>query len=267
MIRILSSAIVALALWSCTLQAGPRRPGFPGGGPQSPPPRPSPPTVQTPPAAATERAIEVTATGEVEAPPDIARITLAIESRAETAEAAARENSERTGRVLTALRQAVAANDRVQTRGYTLYPEYRYGPDVERVEQRVIGYRALNQITVTMHALDSVGTLIDRGLAAGANRVDALAFDLEEPAEHREEALRQAVEKARREAQAIAGALGVELGPVLEARTESAAVTPLFAEAYARAGVQAAALPTPVEPGALTVRATVTIRFQVGGRR
>ncbi|MBI4538758.1 MAG: SIMPL domain-containing protein, partial [Gemmatimonadetes bacterium] len=157
-------------------------------------------------------------------------------------------------------------DDRIETSGYTVYPEYRYDREVERAEARIIGYRAVNQVTATTRDLDSVGKLIDAGLAAGANRVAGIEFALANAAPHREQALRQAVEKARREASAIADALGVPLGPVLDARTESPPVPPIL-RAESREMAVAAAVPTPIEPGALTVRATVTLRFRIGAAR
>ncbi len=76
------------------------------------------------------------------------------------------------------------------------------------------------------------------------------------------EALRMAVENARREAEVIAEAMGVPLGPPLEVRGTPAPVAPVRARASLAMAAEAV---TPVEPTRQTVRATVTIRYRLGG--
>lgn len=255
--RLIPPLLVLLA--GCSVSV--RRPGDPWG---HPPLRPAPPSTPAPQTTAPERTIQVSATAEAVVPPDLARITLAVETLAPTADSAAQANAAVTERVLAALRQAAGPDDHLETGHYTLSPEYRYDPGAQRAEQRVIGYRALNQITLTTHALPSLGAFIDAALAAGANRVAGVTFDLADPTPHRTEALRRATQNARAEAVAIAEALGLRLGEVVEARSK--AVTRPLMECFETATRAAAApAPTPVEPRTLTVATTVTLRFQLVG--
>ena len=59
------------------------------------------------------------------------------------------------------------------------------------------------------------------GIAAGANQLNGLTFDLREDLKYREQALQLAVREARSKAEAIAAALNLQLGEVIEIREES----------------------------------------------
>jgi uncharacterized protein YggE len=87
-------------------------------------------------------------------------------------------------------------------------------------------------VQVRVKELAQLGTLIDRALGAGANRVDSVRFSLSSPEEAQGRALAQAVQRARQAAEAIAGALGVTLGPVLEA-SSAAEQPPVYPMAMA----------------------------------
>ena len=66
-----------------------------------------------------------------------------------------------------------------------------------------------------MENLERVGAVIDAALGAGANQLDGVYFGLENDLETRTDALRAAITEARRKAQAMADALGVQLEAVL----------------------------------------------------
>ena len=83
--------------------------------------------------------------------------------------------------------------------------------------------------------------------------------DQRRPATHRVQALRQASAEARTKAQAIAEALGVHLGNLLEASEAGVEVTPPRPVFFERAA-------TPIQPGEMTVRATVTVHYAISGQ-
>lgn len=205
--------------------------------------------------------LEVSGSAEVRVPADRARITFAVETEDSTAGGAAAENARRMEAAIAALRDAGVEGLEIETRGYALQPRYRRpdGPGSREID----GYRARNLVVVTVPEVDAVGRLIDTAVGGGANRVTSLAFEAADTEPARLEALRRAVERARREAEAVAGALGVELGPALEVRTEARSARPQV-RFRAEAAFQAPAPDTPVEPGEQTVEATVTIRYRLG---
>ncbi|MCQ7029683.1 SIMPL domain-containing protein, partial [Escherichia coli] len=92
----------------------------------------------------------------------------------------------------------------LSTGAYGLRPVYASQRDGG--EPRITGYQASNIVHVKTRELARVGEIIDAALLAGANQVQRIGFTLSNETVPREEALRTAAAKARREAGAIATA-------------------------------------------------------------
>ena len=209
---------------------------------------------------ANQRTIQVAGNGEAQAAPDLAVLSLAIETHAATAADAAGRNGGLAQKVSEALRAKLGDKGKTWTGGYSLYPEYedQSRPNAKPV---ITGYRAENTITVQTGALDLVGPLIDAAIAAGANRVNSLDFNLRDDTRARNEAITKAAKDAQAQAQALAAALGLKLGPIVIATTVSnERPQPVMFRAAAAMGVNNA---TPVQPGEVTVPATVSLTYQI----
>ncbi|HVS03895.1 MAG TPA: SIMPL domain-containing protein [Thermoanaerobaculia bacterium] len=208
-----------------------------------------------------ERGITVTGHGEVTSTPDLAWVTLAVETEAPDAAAAGARNAERAAAVIAAVEELLAPEDRVVTTGYSLQPRYTQPRPQQRAEApEIAGYVARNEVRAELHDVDRVGRLIDAALAAGANRVSDLQFVLEQRGPHLARALQQAAAEARAQAEAIAGALGLRLGPVLSA-TVGGMPRPVPYRQVAM--MESAAAPTPIEPGDVTVEVTLQVTWGV----
>lgn len=212
------------------------------------------------------RTIRASGTGQVQVRPDMATIQFAVETTGTTAQAAAEANADRMDQVIQALRGAGVANEDIRTSGYSLYPEYAIQPrDDPNAPPQIRGYRASNQVSVRSTDLDGLGQLIDVALAAGANRMNGVSFELRDSEGARAEALREAVLAARASAETIAGALGVTLGAVIDASTSADPVRPVYQE-YGMAmdmRMSVAAAPTPIQPGEQTVTAVASIIYEI----
>lgn len=206
--------------------------------------------------------VTVSATASVQRAPDQATLDLAVETFAATAEQASRANAQKMDALVKALERLGLKGDRIRTIGYNVYPEYEHRPEAPRQpgEERVVGYRATNMVQVTIDDVSRVGSVIDAAVKAGANRVTGLSFQLRNPEAARQEALRQAVGKARADAEAIAGAIGRRLGPALAVTTTGAFPPPRIMRAEAMS-MGFAKAPTPVEPGTIEISADVTVIF------
>ncbi|MDH3205196.1 MAG: SIMPL domain-containing protein [Gemmatimonadota bacterium] len=205
--------------------------------------------------------IEVSGTARVSVPTDMAQVSFAMETRGSTAEEAATSNAAAMERVLQALRGGALPGLELATFGYSLQPQYATDPARVRT---IVAYAANNNVGATITDVDAVGRLIDLAIRAGANQVASITFSASDTEPARAEALAEAVNNARAQAQVMARALGYSLGAPLEIRGGAQRPGPrpmAFAELSARA-MQAA--PTPIEAGDQTVDANVTIRFALG---
>lgn len=226
--------------------------------------QPKPVPVPSLPTNPSMRTLRVEGAGEVKAEPDEGWIDLAVETRAPTAKAAGEENARKMERVISALTAAGIPRKEIDTRNYSIFPEYTQ-PE-PRSEPKLSGYRASNTLSVHMRELARMGEMIDRALSAGANRVDGVRFALSKEDAVRAEALRQAVERARRTAEVLASSLGVRLGPVLDASTV-AEVPRVFAARMAfEAGSKSGGPTTPILPEEQTITAQVAIIYAIEGR-
>jgi len=205
-----------------------------------------------------KRTIEVDGTGETRTSPDTADLDLAIDTQAKTAEEAAARNAELATKVIDALKAKLGNKGKVTTGGYSLDAQY---DQRQNAKPTIIGYNAQNTVTVNTGALDLVGALIDSAIAAGANRVNSLSFSVKDDTKARTEAIAIATRDAHAQADALASALNVKLGKVLKATTVSQE-RPIPIR-MGRAMAMSASVATPVEPGEVTVPATVSLTFEI----
>jgi uncharacterized protein YggE len=194
-------------------------------------------------------------------PADRVRISFAVETEAQSAQDAVQENAQRMSAVMAALRNTGVEGLEIETFGYNLFPDYRYPQRGDAPTREIAGYRAQNNIRVTIPEVEAAGELLDAATAAGANRVQSLQFEASDLRAARLEALAEAVRTAREEAETIAGAMGVELGPALTVQGGASSPSPrVFAAALAE---DAARARTPVEAAGQIVSATVTITYRI----
>lgn len=204
--------------------------------------------------------IQVSGQAQVSVPADQARISFAVETEAPSAREATTQNAQRMDAVMAALRGSGVPGLTIETFGYSLSPEYEMSREVAGT-RLIAGYRAQNNIRVTVPDVRAVGGLLDRAIEAGANRVASLQFEASDTREARLRALQEAVASARQQAEAIASAMGVSLGSAVEVQGGASAPAP-FAPEMALFRADAAA-PTPIEAGDQTVSAHVTITYRI----
>lgn len=206
--------------------------------------------------------ITITGAGLAAAAPDLVTVTIGVETRAETAEAALAENNAKARALADAARAAgVAARD-VQTSGLSLFPIYeRRGASLAGGDgpPKLTGFQVGNALRLRLRDMATVGETLTALVAAGANQMRGIAFSIDDDQALRDEARRAAVADARRKAALYAEAAGVTLGPILSISETGAAGAPRF-EAAARS---LAADAVPVEAGETSVSAAVTIVWRI----
>jgi len=205
--------------------------------------------------------------GEAQVTPDRARVHIAVETRGKTAAEAAAENARIQTAVIARLRALGIAAERITTVGFNVQPEYNRSRDPDVSQPRVIGYVARNTVRADVWRMDQVGPVIDASLAAGANSVGGLDMYSSREDAVRREALANAVNAARADAEAMAAAAGGRLGPLLEL-TSGGFYRPQPMVMRAAMEAQSQAADTPIAAGEQTVRANVMARWQfVSGPR
>jgi len=213
--------------------------------------------------ADTPRVIEVSGNGEARTTPDVAYLSLQIETHAGTAEETSSKNAALAQKVVNALKDKLAGKGTVVTGDYSLNPEYRENNQPQQ-KPVITGYTAQNTITVETTELALLGSLIDGAISSGANRINYLNFGLRDDTKARAEAIASASKDAQAQAQALATSLNVKLKHVIRASTvpERGPVLPM-ARMGAVSFASAPNVPTPVEASQIAVSATVSLTYEI----
>jgi uncharacterized protein YggE len=221
------------------------------------------------PALAEERTLTPTLTstaeGSVDVTPDIVNVTLGVVSNGKTAAEALEANSEDMNAAIEAIKAAGVAEKDIGTSGFNVSPIYAPRPDNQPdAPAKVIGYEVSNQVTVTIRDLKASGAILDKVVAAGANRVSGISFDVSDPSASADAALKDAIAQSKKKAELMADAADLKLVRIVSITTDGGA-RPMFA-AYDGAMLRAAKAPTPIMAGSRTVTATATIVWEVAAR-
>lgn len=194
--------------------------------------------------------------GRVSARPDVAYLNVGAQTTADTAAEAQEAVSGWINAALEELEKLGASRSDIETVQVAVSPQWDYKGEKPEIQ----GYRAVHDLRITVRDLAQVGPWLDALLAAGLNRVNGVYFGVQKDQDYQDEALRLAVQDARRRAQVAAAAAGVELGPVLKVEIDGSARVPVMME---RVAMAAMAADTQVLPGSIEFQANVRIIFGI----
>lgn len=205
--------------------------------------------------------IQVTAQGTVRVEPDIAYITLGVQSQAKTAEASQAANLEKMTALYEALKQLGIEEKDYYTSQYSVNPDYTYSGNT----QRITGYTTTNMIEVTMRDLTEIGTLLDVAAKAGMNQAYSLQFGLENPDAAGLEALKTALSNADVKAKLMAETTGVQIVRILSVKDSVVStVNPYNNYRYAAAeAAYDAAAAVPVSSGTMEVTMQASVVYEI----
>jgi uncharacterized protein YggE len=207
------------------------------------------------------RTISVIGRGEVTVEPDLAVLSLEVETTGRTAQEATSANAAKSSAVVKAVKRLLGKEDSLKTTRYDLQPRYADRKPGSQVPPAIVGYVSRNQVRLELHELDSAGKIIDAALGAGANRVGNLVFSVEDRNPHVRAALARAGAEARAQAESIAEALGVKLGEVIAAST-SGPPAPIRQD-RGFVAMRAEAVAAPIEPGEVKISSTLHVTYAI----
>ena len=212
---------------------------------------------------ASEHVIQTAGTGNVIGTPDRAQVTFAVQTENLDVKQAQVENAQKMAKVHDALIAAGIPKDALKTTGYNIYPVYEESTGF--LKPKIKTYQVTNRLTVTLHNVSQTGQVIDTAVANGINEADSIQFMLsdEKQQELRTEALKEAVSRAKSDADTISAAMGTTITGVQKAETGSSC-SPVYFQNYALDGAAPrASAETPIQAGDITVSASVTITYLI----
>lgn len=204
-------------------------------------------------------------TASINAEPDTAVLSFAIETENKLLTQALQDNSDKARKVTTEIKKLLGKDDSIKTTGFNANPIYNY--DNKERKSVLTGYRITNSISIKTKKISDIGKIIDTAIKCGANRADDLDFIVENREKYSGELLKKASERAKQKASTTAGALGVYIKGInrVTANFSDEAVSPYYRGVFSSMEMKSdtvGAAP-PVEAGQIKLNATVTVDFLI----
>ncbi|MBN9160328.1 MAG: hypothetical protein BGO98_01290 [Myxococcales bacterium 68-20] len=219
--------------------------------------------------------VTVLGKGEVSRKPDIARSTMGIAVTAPTVAEASRLANQQMTNLIAAIKKEGVADKDIQTANFSInferhepHPVVMSAPAkpgsagvTAAAPARAGQYRVSNTVRVTIRDIEKAGRLLDAAVAAGANEVWGVSFEIDKPEALEAEAREKAAQDARARAEALAKTQGRTLGEVVSVSESvgGGGPRPMYSMAKADMG----GFETPVAPGEVSVSTQLEVVYRL----
>lgn len=206
------------------------------------------------------RSMSVTGIGEVALKPDIAYINIGVRTEKDTAAEAMAQNSTDTQAVIAAIKAAGVADDDIRTENFNIYPNQRF--DLEGKPTNLT-YIVENTVYLKVRDLTKLGGLLDSVVKAGANNINSIQFDAVDKSKAATDARAAAVKAAKAQAEEMAAAAGVTLGPIQSISYYDSAPGPMYENKAMGGAADTMNAIAPINPGTLKISVNVTLTYEI----
>jgi uncharacterized protein YggE len=208
--------------------------------------------------------LTVSGTHQLEVAPDQAVMTLQVLTNGTAAKDVSTENRQLLTQVMAALKAQGLTNTDIETTGVLLSPWTEWDPKSQTMIDK--GYQQTTTLKVTVTDMETVGSVLDAAVNAGANSVQDISFELKPETEQRlkEQALADATADAAAKAQTLATAAHAHLGKVASLSEDSYIQPWVYnSKTIMDATVAGAAAPTPISPEKVTLQVSVSMAYEL----
>ncbi|WP_133408214.1 oxidative stress defense protein [Parashewanella tropica] len=157
--------------------------------------------------------INTVGVSQIEVKADMATMYVSVSVNQATAKQAKAVSDKAVVKLTQKLKQAGIKTKDIDSANVYVQPQYHY-PHNQAPE--MIGYKATRTVSVTVHNLNTLNTLLDSSIASGMNRIDYIQFGSSEIKKYREQARLAAIRDAQIKAKSLAKGFGEKLGKVWE---------------------------------------------------
>lgn len=207
------------------------------------------------------KTVKVMGVSEVKVVPDQATLELGVEKQSSSASLAKQSADATARRILGSLHQNGVDENDIHTTYLSLQPQFDY-----RKGMRISYFVAEQTMSVTIHDLQKLDAILDSLIKVGGNEINSIQYETSDLRKYRDQARELAVKAAREKAEALAHALGQEIGKAyaIEEVPESTSPfgNPYLANVQITGGV-AAKHPASTATGQRTVSASIVVSFDL----
>jgi uncharacterized protein YggE len=205
------------------------------------------------------RTMAVSGQGKAYLTPDTAYINIGVHTEGPSVAEALASNTSQANQVAETLKGLGVDPKDIQTTNFNIGPQQQFGPNGEVTSTK---YVVDNTVYVTVRDLSKLGSMLDAVAKAGANNINGIQFDSSQKESATTEARKAAIANARQQADELATAAGVKLGPIQNINTSSSGPIPMF-DAKGGAQMVGAGGSVPVSAGQLVISVDVNLVYQI----
>ena len=211
---------------------------------------------------ATERGITVVGVGTANGTPDVAHITVGIETQGASVQEAVDDNKTKMTALLSAIKALNIADKDIQTTNYSVYSQSDSVPSpTGKGDNGLLTYHVSIQVDVVVRDVSKLGDVLDKVVAAGANNIYGVNFSVDDPSKLQADARAKAFADAKARAQSLAQLAGVSLGDVVSVSEFGSGSSPIMMAQAPAAGMGGGG--APIQPGNLDVSMNVQVTFAI----
>lgn len=156
-------------------------------------------------AAENKGSISLSGVGNVIVKPDVADLNFSITTSGNDSKEALNANNVQMKALIDALKKNGFKDEEIKTNYVVLNPRYDY----EYLDTpEIVGYDAVNSITVTLNNLDKIGNTLSFAVENGANSIGYIQYRSSKGTELYNQALINAIKEAKLKADALKGEVG-----------------------------------------------------------
>jgi uncharacterized protein len=189
--------------------------------------------------------------------PDIAYISIGVESQNQDAKQAVADNSTQAAQIIQRLKTLGIAERDIRTSNFSIYPSQEF--DREGNRQGIL-FIVNNTVQVTVRDLNRLGDILDASVDAGSNNIHGIQFDVTDKTAALKNARQAAVANARELAEELADAAGVTVGQVHSISYYSSAPVGIYERAASKVAMDMA---VPIETGEMSISVEVSITYEL----
>ncbi len=209
--------------------------------------------------ATTTNTVSFSGEGKVSAKPDIAIISAGVLTQNEDSKMAQDANSKKTQAITDYLKKQGIDEKDIKTSDYNVYPQYNY----QNGRNDISGYQVSENFQIKVRDLTKISSLLSGLVSAGANQVNNLGLQIENPDKLQAEAREKAIEDAKQKAGELKGQVGIKLGRIVGFSENSNSGGPIYYDMKAQ-GLGGGGAPSPsISTGQNEITVDVTLIYQI----
>lgn len=223
------------------------------------------------------RSFGVSGEGKIVAVPDVAAFTFSVLTKGgKDISDLQKKNADKVNEAIKFVKAQGVSDKDIKTEQYNLQPEYQYfncNPGIYSAEPvpcppaEIVGYTITQTVSVKVRDFKKAGEVLGGVVSNGANSVSQLNFTIDDPSKLENEAREEAIRNAKEKAVAVAKAGGFRLGRLLGIEEAGGSYPMPYAMANdgysGKAMLESAASRPAIEAGSQDVKVVVNLRYEI----